>query len=95
MKKAKIFRRTLALTLTAVMLAMVVSCRKNDATETKEAVMYYPLTEECCYNNLGKLISRTEYDYSPEGYLLSERTTEYYYISDFADGENYSPEYNS
>ena len=95
MKKAKIFRRTLALTLTAVMLAMVVSCRKNDVTETKEAVMYYPLTEECCYNNLGKLISRTEYDYSPEGYLLSERTTEYYYISDFADGENYSPEYNS
>ena len=94
-KMTNTLKKALALTLAVVMLATVVSCRKNDATETKEAVKYYPLTEECNYNNLGKLISRTEYEYSPEGYLLSERTSEYYYVRDFAGGENYSPEYNS
>ena len=57
--------------------------------------MVYPLLEECSYNGNGELISRTEYEYSPEGYLLYERTWSYYYVRDFAGGENYSPEYNS
>ena len=77
----------------SVLLGIFVSSGKMG--KTAASAMVYPLLEECSYNGNGELISRTEYEYSPEGYLLYERTWSYYYVRDFAGGENYSPEYNS
>ena len=98
----KSFKRALVFAMAAVILCTA-SCGKNgkngksgEAGDAREkTAMVYPLVEECCYNNLDELIRRTEYAYSPEGYLLSERTWSYYYVKDFDGGENYSSEYNS
>ena len=49
MKKSKIFQRTLALTLAAVMLVMVASCGKNEKNteaETQPEMEYPKLSEK-------------------------------------------------
>ena len=78
-------KRTLALTLAAVMLATVSSCRhkngdsavsKSDAAvhlQNTDEGYYYPITEEYHYDEEGKPEWRTTYEYSPEGYLLAAR----------------------
>ena len=90
MKKAKIFQRTLALTLAAIMLSSVSSCRhkngvsavsKSDAAANGQYTdegYHYPITKRCFYDGNGKLSSYCEYEYSPEGYLLKEQ----YYTQD-------------
>ena len=85
MKKAKIFQRTLALTLAAVMLAAVASCRhkigdsavsESDTAsdlQSAEEKYYYPVTKELCFDEDGELSCYYEYEYSSEGYLLNKR----------------------
>ena len=73
MKKTQIFRRTLALTLAAVMLVMVASCGKNE--KYTEAVtqpeMEYPKLSEKRYNADGELVSEDLYEYDADGHLVN------------------------
>lgn len=103
MIKNNIGKRTLALTMAAVMLASIASCGrgKNGAAVSESDTaphsqkaddgLYYPVTKESFYDENGELSRCYEYAYSTEGYLLKER---HYYVTDGKIDQDYSSQYS-
>ena len=97
MKKTNIFRRTLALTLAAVMQVTVSSCQHKNGDsaasdsdtsadlKSAEEKYYFPITNQCFYDEKGKPTWRETYEFSPEGYLLAARHYGKFYGEQFDD----------